>query len=66
MTAVAKLAVAATALAAMTATPVMASYTECAVTKETRLAIRPNGPDEPRWLPVPKGGRVAYRNRFGS
>ena len=41
-----------------------AFYTECSVTKETTLSIRPNGPTEPRYMPVKKGDKVAYRNSY--
>ena len=45
-------------------TSASASYTECTVTKDTQLAIRPGGPSEPRYAPVNKGDKVAYRNQY--
>jgi hypothetical protein len=55
---------AAIALAAVTATPAMAFYTECTVSKDTELATRPNGPTEPRYAPVNKGDKVAFRGSY--
>ena len=46
------------------ATPATAFYTECTVTKDTELSIRPGGPSEPRYMPVNKGDKVAYRNSY--
>ena len=42
----------------------MAFYTECTVTKDTQLSIRPNGPTEPRYATVNKGDKVAFRDRY--
>jgi len=53
------------AIAAAMTTPAAAFYTECTVTKDTELAIRPDGPSEPRYyMPVSKGDKVAYRNQY--
>jgi hypothetical protein len=38
------------------ATPAMAFYTECTVTRDMDLATRPNGPSEPRYMGISKGG----------
>ena len=53
--------IAATLLAA---TPAVAFYTECSITKETALATRPNGPTEPRYMIVNKGDKVAFRQSY--
>jgi hypothetical protein len=42
----------------------MAFYTECTVTKDTVLSIRPGGPTEPRYTSVDKGDKVAFRNSY--
>lgn len=55
----------AAALAAMAASsPAMAFYTECTVAQDTLLSIRPDGPTEPRYAPVSKGDKVAFRGRY--
>jgi hypothetical protein len=46
------------------ATPAMAFYTECTVTRDINLATRPNGPSEPRYMPIDKGDKVAYRGSY--
>lgn len=51
-------------IAVISATPAMASYTECTVNKDTDLAIMPNGPTEPRYQPVNKGDKVAFRGSY--
>jgi hypothetical protein len=42
----------------------MAFYTECTVTNDTELAIRPGGHSEPRYAPIEKGDKVAFRNSY--
>lgn len=56
------LAIAAASLLAIS--PAMAFYTECVVTKDTSLSIRPSGPTEPRYQPVNKGDKVAFRASY--
>jgi hypothetical protein len=34
------------------------------VTKDIKLAIRPNGPTEPRYAQINQGDKVAFRNRY--
>jgi hypothetical protein len=46
------------------ATPAMAFYTECTVTRDMDLATRPNGPYEPRYRLINKGDKVAYRQKY--
>ena len=46
------------------ATPAMAFYTECTVVKDLTLSIRPGGPTEPRYMPVNKGDKVAFRSSY--
>jgi hypothetical protein len=52
------------ALALACTSPAMAFYTECSVTKDTRLLNRPNGWAEPRFAQVDKGDKVAFRDRY--
>jgi hypothetical protein len=44
--------------------PALAFYTECTVARDADLSIRPDGPTEPRYSPVSKGDKVAYRARY--
>jgi hypothetical protein len=44
--------------------PASASYTECRVAKDTELANRPGGQIEPRYLPVNKGDKIAFRDKY--
>ncbi len=53
---------AAAAVIALTA-PASAAYTECTVTQDTDLANRPGGNTEPRYQPVEKGDKVAFRDK---
>jgi hypothetical protein len=46
------------------ATPAMALYTECTVTRDMDLATRPNGPSEPRYRRIEKGDKIAYRQSY--
>jgi hypothetical protein len=41
-----------------------AFYTECTVAKDMQLATRPDGPSEPRYMPVNKGDKVAFRASY--
>lgn len=51
------------AVLALTA-PANAFYTECTVSKEAELANRPGGNIDPRFQPVEKGDKVAFRDKF--
>ncbi|MGN8543686.1 hypothetical protein ACQPTN_00655 [Bradyrhizobium sp. 13971] len=53
---------AATALMAFTA-PASAFYTQCTVAQDADLANRPGGSTDPRFMPVTKGDKVAFRDR---
>lgn len=44
--------------------PASAFYTECTVTKDIELANRPGGQTEPRYQPVDKGDKVAFRDKY--
>jgi hypothetical protein len=44
--------------------PASAFYTECTVSKDTELANRPDGPTEPRYMPVDKSDKVAFRDKY--
>ena len=57
-----KLLLTAAAVIALTA-PASAAYTECTVTQDTDLANRPGGNTEPRYQPVEKGDKVAFRDK---
>jgi hypothetical protein len=59
MTKLFPLAIAALSLAMLS--PATAFYTECTAAQDTTLAIRPDGPSEPRFMPVNKGDKVAFR-----
>jgi hypothetical protein len=52
-------------LLASVATPAMAVFTECSVTRDVELANRPEGRSDPRFPIVEAGGKVAIRDRFG-
>jgi hypothetical protein len=58
-----RLLLAAAAVAAF-ATPSYASYTECAVQKDTDMVNRPGGSTDPRWSPLEKGNKVAIRDTY--
>lgn len=58
-----KILLASAALTALTA-PASAFYTECTVAKDTELANRPGGQTEPRYMPVNKGDKVAFRDKY--
>jgi len=51
-------------LACLFATPALAIYTECTVTKDMDLATRPNGPTEVRYRAIVKGDKVAFRGTY--
>jgi hypothetical protein len=51
------------AVLASTATA-SAFYTECTVSKEAELSNRPGGQTEPRYMPVDKGDKVAFRDKY--
>jgi hypothetical protein len=58
-----KLLLAIVAVIVLTA-PVRAFYTECIVSKDAELANRPGGQTEPRYMPVNKGDKVAFRDEY--
>jgi len=53
-----------TAAVIVLTTPANAFYTECTVSKDIELAIRPGGETEPRYMPVNKGDKVAFRGEY--
>ncbi|WP_316194491.1 hypothetical protein [Bradyrhizobium sp. SZCCHNRI3052] len=52
------------AAAALTASPASAFYTECTAIKEIELLNRPDGRTDPRFEPVAKGDKVAFRDEY--
>ncbi len=50
------------AVVALTA-PASAFYTVCTVAKDIELSNRLGGPTEPRYMPVAKGDKVAFRDK---